>query len=73
MTANNDDVRLDASQHARAITRWENEGGASKHDTTKSGAKRKAKPAARQLDCRDVQDATHAARETVPGRPQRQS
>jgi hypothetical protein len=31
MIANNDDIRLDASQYARAITRWENEGGAPEH------------------------------------------
>jgi hypothetical protein len=38
-----DDFRLDASQHAGAIARWEDEGGASKFDPNKGGAERKAR------------------------------
>jgi hypothetical protein len=71
MTANND-VRLDASQYARAITNWENEGGASKHDTTKSIPKRKVKAAGLSQDVENMQ-RPRAARSIVPVWPERQS
>ena len=69
MTANNNDVRLDARQYARAITRWENEGGASKHDTTKSGSERKVKPPRLSPNMQ----GPRAARATVAVRPERKS
>ena len=67
MIANNDDVRLDASQYAGAITRWENEGGAPDHGTSEIGAKRKVKPASD----RDIQGASQAnARRTWSSQPE---
>jgi hypothetical protein len=58
----NDDVRLDASQYAKAITRWENDGGAPEHGTRKTGAERKVKPASDVVNIQGASDANGAAR-----------
>lgn len=56
MTATNDDDQLDSNPYARAIKRWENEGGALKRDTGKSGAERKVKPTRSCLDVENMQE-----------------
>ena len=61
MTENDDDVRLSANQYARAITRWENEGGALEHDTNKIGTKRKVNPACASPNVENKQEGTLAA------------
>jgi hypothetical protein len=58
MIANKDDVRLEASQYARAITRWENEGGAPEYGTSKTGAQCKVELPTIEIDRSSV----------VPGR-----
>ncbi len=58
MIANNEDVRPDASQYARAITRWDNDGGAPEHGS-KIGGKRKVKT---PPGVENIQGASHAAR-----------
>jgi hypothetical protein len=68
MTANTVDVRLDANQYARAITRWENEGGAPEHGTSKIGAKRRVKSGP---NVENIEGAARAAR--APGLVRRES
>ena len=72
MTANDDDVLADTSQYARAIARWENEGGASKHDTGESDGDT-VKPTRVNSYVENGQGASDPTRAIVPGRPERQT
>ena len=76
MTPNDDDVRAGkrqyTSQYVGAIARWENEGGASRHDSGESGGKSNVKPARVNPHGEDGEGVSDSARAIVLG-PERQS